>query len=84
MIDLLGGPCATISPRNVRFNYRSHRRVDRVRKANGASQFKVGDSARTRERRSERGTDCREGNRERRREAYLWQSTKRYTTEKVD
>ena len=31
-----------------RFNYRSRRRADHVRKANRASQFKVGDSARTR------------------------------------
>ena len=47
------GPCGFISPWSVRFNYRSHRRTDCVRKANGASQFKVGDSARTRDDQSE-------------------------------
>ena len=44
------GPCGTISPRIARFSYSSLKRVDRVRKANRASQRKVGDSARMRER----------------------------------
>ena len=70
------GPCGTISSRSARFNYRSRKR------ANRALQFKVGDSARTRERRSEWGRDRREGNKERRSEAYLGQSTKKCTRER--
>ena len=47
------GPYDTISPQRARFNFKLRRRADCVRKPNGASKFKVGDSARTRERRSE-------------------------------
>ena len=55
------GPCGTISLRIARFSYRSLRRVDRVRKANRASQLNNGDSVRTRERRREGEWDCMEG-----------------------
>ena len=76
------GPCSTISPRSARFNYRSRRRADRVRKANRASQSKPVDSARMRERRSERGRDRREGKKGWGREAYVGQSIKKCTTER--
>ena len=45
-----------------------------------ALQFKVGDLARTKERRSEWGRDRRERNREWGSETYLWQSTKKCIT----
>ena len=61
-------PCGTISLW----------RADRVRKVNRESQFKAGDSARMKERRSDWGSD----RREERREAYLGQSTRKCTTER--
>ena len=42
-------PCGTISPRIARFNCRSRRRADHVRKAKRGSQFKVVDLVRTRD-----------------------------------
>ena len=41
-------PWGTISPRSTRFNYRSHRRVNCIKKVNRASHFKFGDSVRIR------------------------------------
>ena len=63
MIDLVGVSCDLrsmqyyITAESNLFNYRSHRRVDCVRKVNRASQFKARDSVKMRERCSELGRD---------------------------